>query len=65
MNSDKYSMSIVDGAKTIVCKLKPQSSRYTSVGYPIDHTFGSMVSKKKKKKTYPDDEAMSNAIVDS
>ena len=61
MNSDKYSMSIVDGAKTIVCKLKPQSSRYTSVGYPIDSiTFGSMVSQDLPS----DDEAMSNAIVD-
>jgi hypothetical protein len=36
MNSDRYSMPIVDGAKTIVCKLKPNPMGFTSVGYPID-----------------------------
>ena len=36
MNSDNYSMSIVDGQKTIVCKLKSNPLGFTSVGYPID-----------------------------
>jgi DNA polymerase elongation subunit (family B) len=36
MNSDRYSMPIVDGAKTIVCKLRPNPMGFTSVGYPID-----------------------------
>ena len=36
MNSDNYSMSIVDGMKTIVCKLKPNALGWTSIGYPTD-----------------------------
>jgi len=36
MHGDKYSLPIVDGAKTIVCKLKPNPMGFTSVGYPID-----------------------------
>ena len=36
MNGDNYSLSIVDGMKTIVCKLKDNPLGYTSVGYPID-----------------------------
>jgi DNA polymerase elongation subunit (family B) len=36
MNSDKYSMGITDGAKVIVCKLKPNPLGYTSVAYPVD-----------------------------
>ncbi len=38
MNSDNYSMSIVDGMKTIVCKLKSNPLGFTSVGYPTDET---------------------------
>ena len=38
MNSDRYSLSIVDGMKTIVCKLRDNPLGYTSVGYPIDET---------------------------
>lgn len=33
---DKYSMNITDGAKVIVCKLKPNPLGYTSVAYPVD-----------------------------
>lgn len=33
---DKYSMSITDGAKVIVCKLKDNPMGYTSVAYPTD-----------------------------
>jgi DNA polymerase elongation subunit (family B) len=36
MYGDNYSMSIVDGMKTIVCKLKPNPLGLTSVGYPTD-----------------------------
>ena len=36
MHSDNYSTSIVDGMKTIVCKLKDNPLGYTSVGYPTD-----------------------------
>ena len=36
MNSDKYSMQIVDGAKVIVCKIKDNPLGYTSVAYPVD-----------------------------
>jgi len=36
MNGDKYSMQIMDGQKTIVCKLKNNPLNMTSVAYPID-----------------------------
>ena len=36
MNSDNYSQSIVDGMKTIVCKLKSNPLNWTSIGYPTD-----------------------------
>lgn len=36
MNGDKYSMSIVDGMKVIVCKLRSNPLGYTSVAYPVD-----------------------------
>ena len=36
MNSDNYSQTIVDGMKTIVCKLKPNPLNWTSIGYPTD-----------------------------
>jgi len=36
MNSDNYSMQIVDGMKTIVCKLKTNALGWTSIGYPTD-----------------------------
>ena len=38
LNGDQYSMDIIDGMKTIVCKLKPNPLNYTSVGYPTDET---------------------------
>ena len=38
MNSDKYSEDIIDGMKTIVCKLKPNPLGWTSIGYPTDAT---------------------------
>jgi len=36
MNSDNYSQSIIDGMKTIVCKLKANPLNWTSIGYPTD-----------------------------
>ena len=36
MHSDNYSLSIVDGMKTVVCKLKDNPLGFTSVGYPTD-----------------------------
>jgi DNA polymerase elongation subunit (family B) len=36
LNNDNYSQTIVDGMKTIVCKLKQNPLGYTSVGYPTD-----------------------------
>jgi hypothetical protein len=36
MHGDNYSTTIVDGMKTIVCKLKTNPLGYSSVGYPID-----------------------------
>ena len=38
MHGDQYSIAIVDGMKTIVCKLKDNALGYTSVGYPTDET---------------------------
>lgn len=36
MNSDNYSMQIMDGMKVIVCKLKPNALEWTSIAYPTD-----------------------------
>lgn len=36
MNSDNYSMQVVDGMKVIVCKLKPNPMGWTSIAYPTD-----------------------------
>jgi DNA polymerase elongation subunit (family B) len=36
MNSDNYSMQIMDGMKVIVCKLKNNPLEWTSIAYPTD-----------------------------
>jgi len=36
MHKDQYSLEIVDGMKTIVCKLKPNPLGMTSIGIPTD-----------------------------
>ena len=36
MNGDNYSIAIVDGMKTIVCKLNSNPLGWTSIGYPTD-----------------------------
>jgi len=38
MNSDKYSLEIIDGMKVIVCKLKPNPLGWTSIAHPTDET---------------------------
>ncbi len=38
MNGDSYSMEIMDGMKTIVCKLKSNTMGITSIGIPTDET---------------------------
>ena len=38
MNGDNYSMQIVDGMKTIVCKLRSNALGWTSIGYPTDES---------------------------
>ena len=35
-NSDAYSLSVTDGMKVIVCKLKNNPMGYTSIAYPTD-----------------------------
>ena len=36
VNSDNYSMKIVDGMKIVVCKLKSNPLGFTSIAYPTD-----------------------------
>jgi hypothetical protein len=36
MMDDKYSVTITDGAKVIVCRLKNNPMGHTSVAYPVD-----------------------------
>ena len=60
MHGDNYSMKIIDGMKTIVCKLRDNPLGYTSVGYPIDQS-----NIPEWFKTLPfDQDLMESAIVD-
>jgi len=60
MMGDNYSTAIVDGMKTIVCKLKDNPLGYTSVGYPTDEAH---LPQWFKELPF-DHDAMQNAIVD-
>jgi len=60
MHSDNYSMQIIDGMKTIVCKLKDNPLGYTSVGYPTDETHIPVWFKELPF----DDDRMESGIVD-
>ena len=61
MNGDKYSQTIVDGMKVIVCKLKQNPLGYTSVAYPTDE-----LRLPKWFKELPfDNEAMEETIIDN
>lgn len=57
---DNYSMSIVDGMKTIVCKLKENPIGLSSVGYPTDE---SRIPQWFKELPF-DNDAMEGTIVD-
>jgi DNA polymerase elongation subunit (family B) len=59
MHSDQYSIDIVDGMKTIVCKLKNNPMNMTSIGYPTDEN---RIPEWFKDLPF-DDDAMENAIV--
>ena len=60
MMDDKYSMSITDGAKVIVCKIKDNPMAFTSVAYPVDE-----LRLPQWFKDLPfDDAAMENAVID-
>lgn len=60
MNSDNYSKEIVDGMKTIVCKLRNNPLNLTSIAYPIDEQH-----LPEWFKALPfDDESMLETIVD-
>lgn len=58
--NDNYSMNIVDGMKTVVCKLKDTPIGYTSVGYPTD---GLHIPQWFKDLPF-DDDTMETTIVD-
>jgi DNA polymerase elongation subunit (family B) len=60
MHGDNYSIAIVDGMKTIVCKLKDNPLGYTSVGYPTDEAH---IPQWFKDLPF-DDNSMETAIVD-
>ena len=60
MNSDNYCLEIVDGMKTIVCKLRNNPMNMTSVAYPIDEL---RIPSWYKELPF-DDTAMENSIVD-
>jgi hypothetical protein len=61
MFQDKYSMSITDGAKVIVCKLKSNPIGFTSVAYPVDE-----LRLPQWFKDLPfDDAEMENTIIDN
>jgi DNA polymerase elongation subunit (family B) len=61
MNSDNYSMQVVDGMKTIVCKLKSNALGWTSIGYPTDE----MHLPQWFKELPFDDAAMAETIIDN
>jgi DNA polymerase elongation subunit (family B) len=60
LNSDNYSMKIVDGMKIVVCKLKPNPLNMNSIAYPTDE-----LRLPDWFKELPfDDEAMERTLVD-
>jgi hypothetical protein len=59
--NDNHSLSIMDGAKTIVCKLKPNALNFTSVAYPIDQ----LVLPEWFKDLPFDDAEMESTIIDA
>lgn len=60
MHNDKFAMRVTDGAKTIVCKLKQNALRMTSIAYPVDE----MHLPEWFKQLPFDDSEMENTIID-
>ena len=60
MHSDNYSQGIIDGMKTVVCKLKANPLNWTSIGYPTDELH---IPSWFKELPF-DDAAMEAAVVD-
>ena len=58
-NSDAYSLSVTDGMKVIVCKLKNNPMGYTSVAYPTDE-----LNLPNGLKIVLDEEAMEETVLD-
>jgi DNA polymerase elongation subunit (family B) len=61
LHGDRHSLEIVDGMKTIVCKMKSNPLGYTSVGYPTDE----MRLPEWFKQLPFDDNAMEDVIIDN
>jgi len=61
MNSDNYSMQIVDGMKVIVCKLKNNPLEWTSIAYPTDELH---LPEWFRELPF-DDSAMESTVIDS
>jgi DNA polymerase elongation subunit (family B) len=60
LNNDHYSVPITDGAKVVVCKLKPNPLGLTSIAYPVDE-----LKLPKWFKELPfDTDAMEEALID-
>jgi len=59
-NSDQYSLSIMDGAKVVVCRLKNNPMGYTSIAYPTDEL---KIPQWFKELPF-DDEGMESAVLD-
>ena len=60
INNDKYSIEINDGMKTIVCKLRDNPMKMTSIAYPTDQLH---LPKWFKELPF-DHKAMEEAIID-
>ena len=59
-NSDNYSLTIMDGAKVVVCRLKNNPMNYTSISYPTDE-----LNLPQWFKDLPfDEDAMEGAVLD-
>lgn len=60
MHQDRYSMEITDGTRIIVCKLKKNDLKMTSIAYPVDE-----INLPQWFKDLPfDDEEMEKTIID-
>ena len=60
VNSDNYSLQIMDGSKVVVCRLKNNPMGYTSIAYPTDE----MHIPDWFKELPFDEEAMEEAVLD-